>query len=225
MGGHGQIGDKRLIFNDLLLGSKCAFCVGMNHKELTNGQLGRLVAVVMMAAAQARAAENAAAPRRIVVSIADRKLALIEGERVVKIYDVAVGKAATPSPRGAFEIVHRIPNPTWYGPDKVVAPGKSNPLGTRWIGLSAKGYGIHGTNRPDSIGKAASHGCIRMRNKDVEELFELVQVGAAVELSAEGSEWFSANADKGEKTHVVSEVSVDRERSGSVVGSSGDSRF
>ena len=64
-------------------------------------------------------------------------------------------------------------------------PGKSNPLGTRWLGLSHKGYGIHGTNRPDSIGKNASHGCIRMRNREVEELFKLVAVGDQVELYGE----------------------------------------
>ncbi|MGC4053198.1 MAG: L,D-transpeptidase [Paludibaculum sp.] len=104
--------------------------------------------------------------------------------------NVAVGKSTTPSPSGTFEIVNRIPNPTWYGPNKVVGPGKTNPVGTRWMGLSAKGYGIHGTNRPDSIGKAASKGCIRMRNEDVEELFELVHVGATVELSVETSDLF-----------------------------------
>ncbi len=72
--------------------------------------------------------------------------------------------------------------PTWYNPGKVVGPGPANPLGTRWMGLGFKGYGIHGTNRPSSIGKAASHGCIRMRIPDVEALFALVQVGDEVDL-------------------------------------------
>jgi len=67
----------------------------------------------------------------------------------------------------------------------VVAPGKTNPLGSRWMGLSAKGYGIHGTNVPTSIGKAASHGCIRMAKHDLEELFEMVTVGTIVELQEE----------------------------------------
>jgi lipoprotein-anchoring transpeptidase ErfK/SrfK len=66
-----------------------------------------------------------------------------------------------------------------------VGPGKNNPLGTRWMGLGYKGYGIHGTNVPSSIGKAASHGCIRMRQHDVEELFALVDVGTTVELHGE----------------------------------------
>jgi hypothetical protein len=66
-----------------------------------------------------------------------------------------------------------------------VPPGKSNPLGPRWIGLSRKGYGIHGASNPRSIGRAVSHGCIRMHNSDVKELFELVAVGDPVELYAE----------------------------------------
>ncbi len=120
--------------------------------------------------------------KRIVVSIPHRKLALLEDGRVVRVYDTAVGAAKSPSPVGDFAVVTRIPNPTYYAPGKVTPPGKSNPLGTRWMGLTIKGYGIHGTNVPRSIGKAASHGCIRMRNRDVEELFELVSVGDKVEL-------------------------------------------
>src|ERR1035438_4060710 len=87
--------------------------------------------------------------------------------------------------KGRFTVAARLTHPTWYGPGKVVPPGKSNPLGPRWIGLSRKGYGIHGTSNPRSIGRPASHGCIRMRNSDVEELFGLVAVGDPVELYAE----------------------------------------
>ena len=93
-----------------------------------------------------------------------------------------MGAPKSPSPAGAFRIVVRIPDPTWYGKGRIVPPGKSNPLGTRWLGLSVKGYGIHGTNNPASIGHNASHGCIRMRNHDVEQLFEMVSVGDTVEL-------------------------------------------
>jgi L,D-transpeptidase ErfK/SrfK len=121
-------------------------------------------------------------PRHILISIPQKQLTLFEGDSVVKVYDVAVGKPSTPSPVGSFEIVNRIDHPTWYGHGRPVAPGVYNPLGTRWIGLSKAGYGIHGTNEPDSIGKAASHGCIRMRNQDVEELFGLVEPGLTVEL-------------------------------------------
>ena len=129
--------------------------------------------------------------RRIVVSVPDRKLVLLEGDRVLRIYDVAVGKPSTPTPQGKFAIINRVPNPTYYAPSGIVAPGKGNPLGSRWMGLSAKGYGIHGTNVPSSIGKAASHGCIRMRKQDLEEIFEMITVGTTVELQGEPSEMLS----------------------------------
>ncbi len=157
-------------------------------------RLAGIAALLVVAAAEALAQERAQEnkiPRRIVVSFPDRKLAVVEGDRVIKVYDIAVGKASTPSPAGEFQIVNHIANPTWYGPGKVVGPGPGNPVGTRWMGLSASGYGIHGTNAPGSIGKAASHGCIRMRNRDVEELFELVGVGVTVELHQERPDIFT----------------------------------
>jgi len=139
----------------------------------------QLVAIVAAVAAEALAEDST---RRLVISIPDRKIALIQDGRVVKVYPVAVGKASTPSPRGGFHISSHVEHPTWYQPGKVVKPGPANPLGTRWMGLGYHGYGIHGTNMPLSIGKAASHGCIRMRNRDVEELFNLVEVGDPVDL-------------------------------------------
>jgi lipoprotein-anchoring transpeptidase ErfK/SrfK len=154
-----------------------------------------LMAVALVATAEAlcqerqaaspAVAEDAEPQRRIVVSIPDRTLALIEDGRVVKVYPTAVGRATSPTPSGTFTIVQRISNPAWYGAGKVVAPGKSNPLGTRWLGLSRKSYGIHGTNEPRSIGRNASHGCVRMRNRDVEDLFARVAVGDLVELHGE----------------------------------------
>jgi lipoprotein-anchoring transpeptidase ErfK/SrfK len=123
--------------------------------------------------------------RRLIVSIPDRKLAVIENDAVVTVFPVAVGAAATPSPVGTFTIVTRVTNPTYYKKGKVVAPGARNPVGTRWIGLSRKGYGIHGTDNPRSIGYAKSHGCIRLRNQDVEQLFDRVRAGDVVELHAE----------------------------------------
>ena len=131
--------------------------------------------------------EDLTETRHIVVSLQDCKLALIEGEKVVKIWDTAVGAKSSPSPSGDFVIANRLSKPSYYHPGKVIPSGPSNPLGTRWLGLSLKGFGIHGTNAPKSIGKKASHGCIRMRNRDIEELFELVKTGDAVEIYAESS--------------------------------------
>ncbi len=126
--------------------------------------------------------------RRIVVSFTDHKLALLEGNRVIKVYDVAVGDPLSPSPAGEYQVVQRLENPTYYKPGVVIGPSAQNPLGPRWIGLSVKGLGIHGTNRPDSIGKNASHGCIRLRNQDIKDLFARVHVGDHVSLVAERSD-------------------------------------
>jgi lipoprotein-anchoring transpeptidase ErfK/SrfK len=175
----------------------------INTRGSIGGAKGRgaLATALLLVAVEALAQEKQSTPtrpiratsesaervttRRIVVSIPDRKLALIEDGRLVKAYPVAVGAPASPSPAGEFTIAHRIAHPTYYAPGVIIPPGQANPLGTRWLGLDQRGYGIHGTNQPHSIGHRASHGCIRMRNHDMEELFELVEVGDAVELHAE----------------------------------------
>lgn len=125
--------------------------------------------------------------RTLVISLADHKLAVVEDGRTVKVYPIAVGKPGTPSPIGSFQVISRVVKPTWYCPKQIVRPGPANPLGTRWMGLSVKGYGIHGTNAPDSIGTSASHGCVRMQNRDVEELFDLVEVGDTVDMVSEAT--------------------------------------
>lgn len=128
------------------------------------------------------------AKRRLVVSLPDRRMALLEDGRVKRVYVVAVGRRSAPSPTGTFTIMSRVTNPSYSHAGKVVAPGPDNPVGTRWMGLSAKGYGIHGTNAPKSIGKAASHGCIRMGKSDLEELFAAVSTGDEVEILGERDE-------------------------------------
>ncbi|MFY9643732.1 MAG: L,D-transpeptidase [Terriglobales bacterium] len=124
----------------------------------------------------------------MLVSIPDRKLALFANGKLVRVYPVAVGKSSTPSPVGEFKIVNHVSNPTYYHKGKVIAAGAGNPVGTRWMGLSAKGYGIHGTNQPNSIGHAASTGCIRMSKPDLEELFTIVDVGDTVQIRSERDE-------------------------------------
>jgi lipoprotein-anchoring transpeptidase ErfK/SrfK len=165
-----------------------------NHPTIRTAAAVLGAAIAMTSAAYA--ADMSSDPRRIVISLADRKLAIVERGEVVRVFSVAVGADVSPSPVGTFTIVTRIPNPTYYKPGRVIGPGAANPLGTRWIGLSEKGYGIHGTDQPRSIGFAKSHGCIRLRNQDVERLFELVRVGDIVELHAERTpdiEWMFAD--------------------------------
>jgi hypothetical protein len=158
----------------------------------------------------------------VLVSIPDRKLALFENGRVVRIYRVAVGKTSTPSPVGGFKIVNRVTNPTYYHNGQVIGAGKGNPVGTRWMGLSAKGYGIHGTNQPSSIGKAASTGCIRMGKQDLEQLFAIVDVGDTVEIRAERDEQIAAvfgtgtrigtgsESGSGTKTETIAQVETEK---------------
>jgi lipoprotein-anchoring transpeptidase ErfK/SrfK len=103
-------------------------------------------------------------------------------------FPVATGQAIYPTPTGEFHIVVKWANPWWYPPTydawakglKPVPPGPDNPLGTRWMGLSSPGIGIHGTDEPTSIGYSASHGCIRMQVPDAEWLFNHVAVGTTV---------------------------------------------
>jgi lipoprotein-anchoring transpeptidase ErfK/SrfK len=120
--------------------------------------------------------------RHVLVSIADRRLAVLEDGRIIRSFPVSVGAEGSPSPTGRFQIVSRVANPAYYHSGVVIPPGKDNPVGPAWLGLNQKGYGIHGTNEPKSIGKAASHGCIRLRNRDIEQLLALVSVGDIVEI-------------------------------------------
>jgi hypothetical protein len=120
--------------------------------------------------------------REVVVSIPDRKLAVLENGMVLRTFLVSVGASQTPSPTGKFTVINRLADPTYYHSGVVIPPGKTNPLGPRWFGLNQPGYGIHGTSAPSSIGKARSHGCIRMRNRDIVEFASLVNVGDTVEI-------------------------------------------
>jgi len=147
------------------------------------------VVLAIRGAAQTSDLSSEDRPRQLVlVSIPDRQLAVISDGELVAKFPVAVGTAESPSPTGEFRIVSRVTNPTYYRPGTVIPSGKDNPVGTRWIGLSQKGYGIHGTNVPRSIGHAASHGCIRLTNRDVERLFSMLRVGDVVQIRAERDE-------------------------------------
>lgn len=116
---------------------------------------------------------------KILVSKRDFTLLLLLNGKYVKQYRVATGKN-NKTPVGTFEVKNKMKEPVWYSPDGGVFPygHKENILGTRWIGFKDKpnqhGYGIHGTTQPETIGTAASNGCIRMLNSDVEELYDFV---------------------------------------------------
>ncbi len=171
---------------------------------------GYILAVLALAAvapsfAQASKQAGDRKKRTVVVSIPDRKLAVLEDGDVIASFTVAVGAAESPSPTGEFQIVSRVANPTYYHPGTVIPSGKDNPVGTRWLGLSQKGYGIHGTNAPKSVGHAASHGCIRLRNRDVERLFTMLQVGDVVQIRGERDDEIAQIFDGEEEAASVAE--------------------
>jgi lipoprotein-anchoring transpeptidase ErfK/SrfK len=139
-------------------------------------------------AQDSKAVDHGRRERFVLVSIPDRKLVVVEDESVIATSSIAVGAVESPSPTGEFRVINRVSNPTYYRPGSVIPSGKDNPMGTRWIGLNLKGYGIHGTNAPRSIGGAASHGCIRLRNRDVERLFTMLRVGDRVEIHGDRDE-------------------------------------
>ncbi|MBU3758353.1 MAG: LysM peptidoglycan-binding domain-containing protein [Candidatus Omnitrophica bacterium] len=122
------------------------------------------------------------APFSMRVDKSDNILTLQLGGRFFKSYRVSTGKNNS-TPVGNFKINMKLENPTWYYAGAVVPPGSpDNYLGTRWMGFDLKGYGIHGTTFPESIGKQESLGCVRLLNKDVEELYDLVPVGTSVRI-------------------------------------------
>lgn len=144
----------------------------------------RRLAPILLAAALQVAPEAIAA--EIVINIPAFTLYFYEGGVPVRTFPIGVGQVVKPSQLGTTQIINKVHYPKYYPPDwyasglEPIPPGPENPVGTRWLGLGFKGYGIHGTNNPESIGKAASAGCVRMHNRDVEVLAELVGVGTSV---------------------------------------------
>ena len=124
----------------------------------------------------------------IVIHRGLNRLVLFYGARYVRSFPVATGQPIYPTPLGHFEIVVKQMNPWWYPPTQddwakgltPVPPGPGNPLGTRWMGTSSPGVGIHGTDAPWSIGHSESHGCIRMQIPDAEWLYKHVRIGTPV---------------------------------------------
>jgi lipoprotein-anchoring transpeptidase ErfK/SrfK len=127
----------------------------------------------------------------IVIRRGSNRLYLYSGMRLWRIFGVATGQPAYPTPLGRWQIVVKWRNPWWYPPpspwargEHPIPPGPGNPLGTRWMGLSASGVGIHGTPDAASIGYSASHGCIRMHIPEAEWLFDRVRIGTPVFIVA-----------------------------------------
>lgn len=121
----------------------------------------------------------------LVVNLTDRKVHLYNGNDPIASYDIAIGRSGWETPVGEFQVTNMQVDPIWQNPftGEIIDPGAENPLGSRWIGFWTDGeqqIGLHGTNQEDLIGQAVSHGCIRMREADVQALYEQVTPGMRV---------------------------------------------
>lgn len=128
-------------------------------------------------------------PLRLEIKLSQRRVTVYRGSTPIKSYAIAVGRPGWETPKGTYKVQQMFRNPTWIHPLKkgVVIPGgdPENPLGRYWIGFWTDGknwIGFHGTPNPGSVGRAASHGCIRMYNKDIEDLFQKVSLGTEVKV-------------------------------------------
>ncbi len=121
----------------------------------------------------------------LVLNLKERRVYVRRGDKVIAKYPVAIGKKGWETPVGEWQVMEKVTNPGWtsFKDNTVLKPGKDNPLGERWIGFWTDGkdmIGFHGTPNVKSIGTAASHGCVRMHNRDVKAMFTLVKVGTVV---------------------------------------------
>jgi lipoprotein-anchoring transpeptidase ErfK/SrfK len=123
----------------------------------------------------------------LTLKLKEKKVYVYKDGKVIANYPVAIGKKGWETPTGEWYVMEKITNPGWtsFKNGSVISPGKKNPLGERWIGFWTDGkdvIGFHGTPDTSSVGKAVSHGCVRMFDKDVKALFPLVKVGTTVKV-------------------------------------------
>ena len=121
----------------------------------------------------------------VVIRLDSRKLELYEADELIKSYDIAVGQDDWQTPIGHFAILDMQREPLWQHPitGEAIASGPENPLGSRWIGFAFEsGYhiGIHGTNQEELVGQAVSHGCVRMRDEEIQALFKELAIGTPI---------------------------------------------
>ncbi|WP_079479791.1 L,D-transpeptidase [Halobacillus salinus] len=120
----------------------------------------------------------------LIVNKATHEVALFENGEQRFQAAAAIGKTDDLTPEGTFDIVVKAKDP-YYRKKDIPGGDAKNPLGSRWIGFDARGtdgriYGVHGTNNPSSVGKSVSAGCIRLKNDDVNKLYELIDKGSEI---------------------------------------------
>jgi L,D-transpeptidase ErfK/SrfK len=121
----------------------------------------------------------------LVLRLSERTLYLYNRNSMMRTYPVAIGREGWETPRGRFTIFQMQQNPTWEHPftGELIPPGDDNPLGQRWLGFWSDGtnaIGFHGTPDTASVGQAISHGCVRLYNHDVVDLYDRIALGTPV---------------------------------------------
>jgi lipoprotein-anchoring transpeptidase ErfK/SrfK len=124
----------------------------------------------------------------LVIKLRDRRVYVYNNKKLKVTYPIAIGKAGWETPTGNYKVMDKQRNPVWEEPwtGKVILDGPNNPLGLRWIGFWTDGrnsIGFHGTSAENLVGQAVSHGCIRMRNRDIVALYEQVKLGTPVTVN------------------------------------------
>lgn len=146
----------------------------------------RLASIWVNQVAQASEIPLASAEdQALIVSLSERRVTLYEAGDAIVHYDIAVGQDDWQTPTGEFSVMDKRKHPAWQHPitGQVFQAGPENPLGSRWIGFWSDGQyfiGFHGTNQEDLIGQAVSHGCIRMRDRDIQALYDQIAIGIPV---------------------------------------------
>jgi lipoprotein-anchoring transpeptidase ErfK/SrfK len=149
---------------------------------------------------------------KIEINKPKRVLTAFDGDgSVIAVYPASIGSKEKPAPSGTFKVTSVAKNPTYkYNPEYrfkgvkatkpfTIKPGPNNPVGSVWINLSLKGYGIHGTPNPSQVSKTESHGCIRLTNWDAQQLAAMVEKGTTVVFQDEGSAYEAMASEADEK--------------------------
>jgi len=127
---------------------------------------------------------------RLLLNLKKRRVFVYQGQKIIASYRVAIGRPGWETPTGQFRVIQMVREPVWEHPftGQLVPSGKNNPLGARWIGFWTDGanfIGFHGTPQENLVGQAVSHGCVRMRDRDIKALFEKVKIGTSVIVVAQ----------------------------------------
>ena len=155
------------------------------HWRRTNGRSQLAFGAVKAEAPQPTNSSPRGLATRLVVDLNERQVAIVHQDKKLASYPIAVGQEGWETPTGTFQVVKKIDHPDWVHPitHEVFPPGEGNPLGSRWIGFWADDqmeYGFHGTDEDELIGQAVSHGCIRMKNRDIETIYAQVAIGTPI---------------------------------------------